>query len=40
MMDCIHVFDEITNNLPQNEASFNLAKQNLIESLSRAVAYH
>ena len=28
MMDCIHVFDEITDNLPQNEASFNLAKQN------------
>ena len=33
MMDCIHVFDEITNNLPQNEASFNLAKQNLMKSI-------
>lgn len=33
MMDCIHVFDEITDNLPQNEASFNLAKQNLMKSI-------
>ena len=33
MMDCIHVFDEITDNLPQNEASFNLAKQNLLKSI-------
>ena len=33
MMDCIKVFDEITNNLPQNEASFNLAKQSLTKSL-------
>lgn len=33
MMDCIHVFDEITNNLPQNEASFNLAKQSLLKSI-------
>lgn len=33
MMDCIHVFDEITNNLPQNEASFNLAKQSLMKSI-------
>ena len=30
---CIHVFDEITDNLPQNEASFNLAKQNLMKSI-------
>ena len=38
MMDCIHVFDEITNNLPQNEASFNLAKQSLMKSIqSRCV---
>ena len=33
MMDCIRVFDEITNNLPQNEASFNLAKQSLLKSI-------
>ena len=33
MMDCIHVFDDITNNLPQNEASFNLAKQSLMKSI-------
>ena len=33
MMNCIHVFDEITDNLPQNEASFNLAKQNLMKSI-------
>ena len=33
MMDCIHVFDEITDNLPQNEASFNFAKQNLMKSI-------
>ena len=33
MMDCISVFDDITNNLPQNEASFNLAKQSLKKSL-------
>ena len=33
MMDCIKVFDEITNDLPQNEASFNLAKQSLLKSI-------
>ena len=33
MMDCINVFNEIINNLPQNEAAFNLAKQSLIKSL-------
>ena len=33
MMDCISVFDDITNNFPQNEASFNLAKQSLKKSL-------
>ena len=33
MMDCISVFDDITNNLPQNEASFYLAKQSLKKSL-------
>ena len=33
MMDCINVFDDIINNLPQNEAAFNLAKQGLTKSL-------
>ena len=33
MMDCINVFDQIINNLPQNEAAFNLAKQSLTKSL-------
>ncbi len=33
MMDCINVFDEIINNLPQNEAAFNLAKQSLTKSI-------
>ncbi len=33
MMDCIGVFDDIINNLPQNEAAFNLAKQGLTKSL-------
>ena len=33
MMDCVNVFDDIINNLPQNEAAFNLAKQGLTKSL-------
>ena len=33
MMDCINVFNEITENLPQSEAAFNLAKQNLEKSI-------
>ncbi len=33
MMDCINVFDDIIDNLPQNEAAFNLAKQGLTKSL-------
>ena len=33
MMDCIKVFDQITDSLPQNEAAFNLAKQSLTKSL-------
>ncbi len=33
MTDCIKVFNEIINNLPQNEAAFNLAKQSLMKSL-------
>ncbi len=33
MTDCIKVFNEIINDFPQNEASFNLAKQSLTKSL-------
>ena len=33
MMDCINVFNDITENLPQSEAAFNLAKQNLEKSI-------
>ena len=33
MTDCIKVFNDIINNLPQNEAAFNLAKQSLTKSL-------
>ena len=29
MMDCIRVFNEILDTIPQNEANFNLAKQGL-----------
>ena len=34
MMDCIRVFNEILDTIPQNEAAFNLAKQSLIKTLS------
>lgn len=33
MMDCINVFNEITENMPQSEAAFGLAKQNLEKSI-------
>lgn len=33
MTDCIKVFNDIINNLPQNVAAFNLAKQSLTKSL-------
>ncbi len=33
MTDCINVFNEIINDLPQNEAAFNLAKQSLMKTL-------
>lgn len=36
MTDCIKVFNEIINDFPQNEASFNLAKQSLTKSLQSA----
>ena len=33
MMDCINVFKDITDNVPQSEAAFNLAKQNVEKSI-------
>ncbi len=33
MMDCINVFRDITDNLPQSEAAFNLAKQNIEKNI-------
>ena len=33
MMDCINVFKEIVDTMPQNQAAFDLAKQSLIKSL-------
>ena len=33
MGDCIKVFNEIVNNMPQNEAAFDLAKQSLTKSI-------
>ena len=36
MMDCINVFKEIVDTMPQNQAAFDLAKQSLIKSLQRA----
>ena len=32
MMDCINVFKEIVDTMPQNQAAFDLAKQSLIKS--------
>ena len=34
MMDCIRVFKEILDTIPQNEANFNLAKQSLQKQLA------
>lgn len=34
MMDCIKVFKEITDNMPQSESAFNVAKQNLLKNLA------
>ena len=36
MMDCINVFNEITEELPQSEASFQLAKQSIEKSIQCA----
>ena len=36
MMDCINVFKEIVDTMPQNQAAFDLAKQSLIKSLQSA----
>lgn len=33
MMDCINVFEDITDNIPESEAAFNLAKQNIEKSI-------
>ena len=33
MADCVKVFNEILNDMPQNEAAFDLAKQSLIKSI-------
>ena len=36
MMDCIKVFKEIVDTMPQNQAAFNLAKQSLIKNYQSA----
>lgn len=36
MMDCINVFKEIVDTMPQNQAAFDLAKQSLIKSYQSA----
>ena len=36
MMDCIKVFKEIVDTMPQNQAAFDLAKQSLIKSYQSA----
>ena len=33
MADCVKVFNEILNDMPQNEAAFELAKQSLVKSI-------
>lgn len=33
MADCVKVFNEILNDMPQNEAAFDLAKQSLVKSI-------
>ena len=33
MSDCLRVFNDIVNNMPENEAAFDLAKQSLIKSI-------
>ena len=34
LMDCINVFRDITDNMPQSESAFNVAKQSLLKNLS------
>lgn len=34
MMDCINVFREITDNMPQNPSAFDIAKQSLTKSIA------
>ena len=36
MMDCIHTFNDIINNIPQSEKAFELAKQALEKRLAAA----
>lgn len=36
MMDCIRVFKEITDSMPQNEANLEMAKQSIIKSVCAA----
>ncbi len=36
MMDCIHVFNELLENMPQSQAAFEIAKQSLTKSLQSA----
>ncbi len=42
MMDCINVFKEITDNMPQNEAALEIAKQSLMKNIaaSRITKYN
>lgn len=34
MMDCINTFKQITDDMPQTESAFNVAKQNMMKSLA------
>ena len=36
MMDCINTFKLITDDMPQNEANFNIAKDNIMKSIASA----
>ena len=34
MMDCVHTFDEILNDMPQSESAFEISKQSLMKQLA------
>ncbi|NPD81213.1 insulinase family protein [Prevotella sp. PINT] len=34
MMDCVNTFKEITDNMPQTEANFNIAKQSILKNIA------